>query len=389
MNEPGADAHPLTARGRGFLLGGALLGVLLLTLLYTRGFGLLAARPEPTPPPAFERHGSALLVPQGSPLRQRLLTAPAAAVPVTRRIVLPGIVESDPARTAPILAPLAGRVLELKVRLGDRVSAGQALAVIDSPDLAQAYDDHTRAAASFALNQRNLERQIGQAKIGAVSERDLEQARSDFTQAQAEYQRTAARLHAVGAGRSAGGSPDLIVRAPFAGSVTALSVATGNMLNDPTQPLMTLVQLQTVWVTAFAAERDLPFLAAGAEAWIRTDADPEHPLRGTVRTVSDVVEPDSRRTKVRITVANDDLRLKPNMFATISLAAPAQTEVVVPSSALLMNNDRTSVFVATAPWTFERRGVELDLQEGERVTIRSGIKVGEQVVVRGGILLND
>jgi multidrug efflux pump subunit AcrA (membrane-fusion protein) len=54
-----------------------------------------------------------------------------------------------------------------------------------------------------------------------------------------------------------------------------------------------------------------------------------------------------------------------------------------------MNNDRTSVFVATAPWTFERRTVEAQLEEGSTVTLGSGVKDGEQVVVKGGILLND
>jgi cobalt-zinc-cadmium efflux system membrane fusion protein len=54
-----------------------------------------------------------------------------------------------------------------------------------------------------------------------------------------------------------------------------------------------------------------------------------------------------------------------------------------------MNNDRTSVFVATAPWTFERRSVDPLLEEGPSVAIRSGVKPGEQIVVKGGILLND
>jgi membrane fusion protein, heavy metal efflux system len=55
----------------------------------------------------------------------------------------------------------------------------------------------------------------------------------------------------------------------------------------------------------------------------------------------------------------------------------------------LMNNDRTSVFIAVAPWTFERRAVDPELEEGTSVAIRSGVKAGEQVVVKGGILLND
>jgi len=54
-----------------------------------------------------------------------------------------------------------------------------------------------------------------------------------------------------------------------------------------------------------------------------------------------------------------------------------------------MNNDRTTVFVAVAPWTFERRSVDPQLEEGDSVAIRAGINPGDQVVVKGGILLND
>jgi cobalt-zinc-cadmium efflux system membrane fusion protein len=77
------------------------------------------------------------------------------------------------------------------------------------------------------------------------------------------------------------------------------------------------------------------------------------------------------------------------MFATVTLLGPQQSRVVLPTSALLMNNDRTSVFVATAPWTFERRAVEAQLEEGPSVAIASGLSPGEPVVVKGGILLND
>jgi len=105
--------------------------------------------------------------------------------------------------------------------------------------------------------------------------------------------------------------------------------------------------------------------------------------------VSDVIEADSRRNKIRIAFANSDYALKPNMFASVTLAGPQRSLVVLPSSALLMNNDRTSVFVATAPWTFERRTVDPQLDEGSSVAIRSGVAAGEQVIVKGGILLND
>jgi cobalt-zinc-cadmium efflux system membrane fusion protein len=77
------------------------------------------------------------------------------------------------------------------------------------------------------------------------------------------------------------------------------------------------------------------------------------------------------------------------MFATVTMLAAEQSRIVLPAAALLMNNDRTTVFVAVAPWTFERRTVDPELEQGDSVAIRSGINPGDQVVVKGGILLND
>jgi len=382
---------PAAGRGQLFLWGGIGLGLLLIVLLFTNGFGLLGrgAKAE-TEPSVMVRQGDKIVIPEGSPLRNRLTVQPVASEDVRVKLSLPGMVESDPARTAAVLTPLGGRVLELKVALGDRVAAGQALAIIDSPDLGQAYDDNDKAHDTLQLTEKNLERQEGQFKLGAASSRDLDQARSDHTQAVAEFTRTQARLKMLGVSVETGKESRLLtVRAPVGGSVTTLAIARGNMINDPTQPMMTIADLSTVWVTALAPEKDLALLATNQDAEVTLTAYPDRVLHGKVLFVADVVEPDSRRNKIRIAFPNADHSLKPNMFATVTLYGPQQSRVVVPTSALLMNNDRTSVFVATAPWTFQRRNVELQLEEGSSVAINSGLKAGEQVVVKGGILLND
>ena len=373
--------------GGGYLWAGIGVGIVVIGVLYASKAGLFGGKEAPPPPAAFQRQGDKIVIPADSPLRSRIAFAPAATRSIGGRLSVPGTVEADPSRTIPVLTPLSGRLAELKVGLGDRVTAGQVLAVIDSPDLAQAYDDDEKAADTLALTEKTLNRQKQQQQIGVASDHDLDQAKSDYSQALAEHERTQARLRDVGA--LAADHHRLVIRAPVAGSVTALSAANGAMINDATQPLMTLSDLSTIWVTALVPERNLGEVAKGQAAEVRLDAYPGKVLAGKVTFVSDVVEPDSRRDKVRVAFTNPDAVLKPNMFATVTLKGVEKTLVVLPTSALLMNNDRTTVFVQTGDWTFERRVIDLSLEEGTEVAIASGVKPGEQVVVKGGILLND
>jgi len=385
-----AHDHSATPRASAFLWGSIALGVLLVVGLLTHGFGLFGRATSQEQAPAVVRRGDKIFVPESSALRQRLTVMPAPTRLAGGRITAPGIVEADPARTVPVLPPGAGRVQSLKVALGDRVQRGQTLVLIDSPDLAQAYDDNDKAGSSARLAATNLKRSEEQFKIGATAQRDLDQARTDNDQAVAEYLRTRARLRAMGAPQDARGAARLLtVRAPTNGSVTALATAPGVTINDITQAIMSIADLSVVWVTALVAEKDLATLAPGQDAEVSVAAYPGRTLHGKVLFVPDVIEADSRRNKTRIAFGNPDYALKPNMFTTVTLHGPAVARVVLPSSALLMNNDRTTVFVATAPWTFERRTVEPLLEESAEVAISSGVQPGEQVVVRGGILLND
>ena len=383
--------HAPNAWGRGFLWGGVALGLALVAAFLTRGFGLLGTNTAGSSgPQLLVRKGEQIIIPASSPLRNRLTVTAAQAEEISPRLVIPASVESDPTRTAAVLTPLAGRVLEVKVALGDRVRRGQVLAVIDSPDLGQAQEDNEKAADTLQLTRKNLARQEEQFKLGTASTRELDQARSDDAQAAAELTRTRARLKILGAAANVNPHTTLLaIQAPVSGSITTLNIAAGNMLNDPTQPLMTVADLSTVWVTAMVPEKDLAVVARGQDAEVSLAAYPGKTLRGKVLFVSDVIESDSRRDKLRIAFTNPDVSLKPNMFATVTLFGPKQSHVVLPTSALLMNNDRTTVFVATAPWTFERRTVTAPLEEGSTVALESGVQPGEEVVTKGGILLND
>jgi membrane fusion protein, heavy metal efflux system len=153
--------------------------------------------------------------------------------------------------------------------------------------------------------------------------------------------------------------------------------------------MMTIANLDTVWVTANVPEKDVSFIFTGQTVKVTFASYPERAFNGKVLFISDVIEPDTRRNKVRIAFENADKALKPNMFANVTFVAPSVTRIMVLNSALLMTNDKTSVFVEVASWAFERRDVEIAYQEGAAAAIKSGLQPGERVVVKGAVRLND
>jgi membrane fusion protein, heavy metal efflux system len=338
---------------------------------------------------AIRRQGGAIVVPEGSPYRARLAVQPVETKTFPLSRIFPAAVEADVARTVNILAPLTGRVTSLKIQLGDDVTKGQGLAAIESGDLAQAISDAEKAKAQAQLTQGVLQRIQGLVKSGGVAVKELEQASSDYIQAKSELDRANYRLQVIDASAEVSGDHTLTVTAPVDGTITMLATAPGSIINDATQSLMTVANLERVFITANVPEKDLAFVARGEDARVSLRAFPGRIFRGTVDTVSKVLDADTRRSKVRVILDNRDGALKPNMFATVELLAPPEKKVVVPTSALLINNDTITVFVETAPWTFERRTVRTEAELADSVVVTSGLDESDKVVTRGGVLLND
>jgi RND family efflux transporter MFP subunit len=203
------------------------------------------------------------------------------------------------------------------------------------------------------LSKKALDRQMGLEKIGGGSIKDREQAQNDSAQAEAELQRAESRIRAMGIPADREEKSRLLsLKAPMAGSIIDLQVAPGAFLNDATAAIMTIANLDSIWVTANVPEKDISFVSSDQPVKVTFPAYPGWISEGKVLFISDVLEPDTRRTKVRIAFDNADKRLKPGMFANASFSAPMISRLVVPTPALLMSND---------PRHF-RRGGALDLR---------------------------
>jgi len=349
--------------------------------------GLVHAENQPMP--LMVRQGENIVIPANSAMRQRIKIAAVAQSDATHALDIPAQVEADPARTVNILAPVTGKIAELKVGLGDHVKKGQILLMIASGDFAQAASDQQKARDALQLAEKALARQRGVQQAGAGAQKDLEQFESTYQQALFEFNRADVRLKSFGEAGTDISGRRLTLLAPVSGSITELSVGIGQNVTDLTASMMTISNLDNVWVTANVPEDQLSSVHPGQAVKIALNAYPGQQLNGKVSFISDVLQPDTRRSLVRITLANRDGKLKPNMYATASFVLPQPSALSVPTSALLMNNDNTTVFVEVAPWTFARRKVETGYEENGSVRILHGLNAGERVIGIGGVLLND
>ncbi len=336
--------------------------------------------------PAFEQRGRDLIVPERSPLRERLLVAAVSPQRVRHELEVPATVEADPAKITKISPPLQGRVVKLMVHLGQAVQQGTPLYSFDSSDLAAVQSDYLKAKSAEALTQRSLRRQRDLSEHGIGAQKDLEQADADCDSARSELGRATARLQLLGMEPGEVGKP-LVVRAPITGRIIDLATAPGQYQNDPAAVLMVVADLSTVWVTAQVPEKDIQRVSVGDDARLQFSAYPGERFEGRVQFIGDVLALETRTVKVRIQLANEQHRLKPGMFARVILQGKESPELVVPASALLVRGDKSFLFVEKAPWTFERRPVELGEPLAMGVSVAHGLSAGERIVTANTILL--
>jgi cobalt-zinc-cadmium efflux system membrane fusion protein len=343
---------------------------------------------EPPESRTLLARGDTVQIPEGSPLRSGLVFDTVRSSMRSDVVLATAAVESDPAHTVRVFPPLAGRVLALHVALGDPVRVGQPLVTLDSPDFTSAQADYDHALVAFRQASNNLARERDLAQYGIAAQRDVEQAQTDYSQAQGDLRRAAAHLTLLGIDTATALKDQaLVIRSPIAGRVTDLSVGVGEFHNDPTVSVMTVADIDTVYLAANVPEKDVHAVRVGEQASAVLAAYPRDTVRGAVTMVSDLVDTATRMTTARVRVPNPGGRLKPGMYGSIAFATRPQPAVVVPATSLLQVGDSVYVFVETRPWTLERRPVIVGIVDSGSAVVRQGLTRGQRIVASQVVLL--
>jgi membrane fusion protein, heavy metal efflux system len=286
-------------------------------------------------------------------------------------------------RTIHVTSLGGGRVVDLKVKLGDSVTKGQTLLVISSPDLAGAMSDYQKARADEVLSRKALDRAQLLYDKGAIAAKDLETAQDAEDKAKVDVSTAEQHVRVMGADPAHPGAL-IDLRAPVAGTIVEQNVAgfEGVKSLDNTPNLFTIADLSQVWVVCDVFENDLGDVHLGDAAEIRLNAFEDRRFSGTVADISRVLDPTTRSAKVRIVLANPDGALRPGMFAVAKFRSRKVTNrVVVPATAIMRLHDRDWVFRKEGGNSFRRVVVQADGLAPDGVQeIREGVKPGDEVV---------
>jgi Cu(I)/Ag(I) efflux system membrane fusion protein len=300
-----------------------------------------------------------------SPERLQMLavaTEPAQMRTLTRTVRASAVVQPSERKLYEVAPRFSGWVKKLHVNAtGERVTRGEPLLTVYSPDLESAVREYQLAVQSGLPDvARSTRRRL---ENWEISERDLKQLQ--------------------------GGEANLVLRSPINGVVLAKPATDGARFAAGTV-LFKLADLSTVWVDAQVAEQDQGALRLGQAAAVALDAYPGETFRGKVSFIAPVLDPQTRTVEVRVELANPRGRLRPGMFATVDLAsAVAQAPVLsIPGSAVIETGTRQVALVQVAPGRFAPRDVRLGQHAGDYVQVLSGLGEGERVVTRANFLLD-
>ena len=318
----------------------------------------------------------------------------------TDEVDAPGKIEANPNRLSHVVLPLPGRIAQVLVKIGDPVTRGQTVMLVESPDgdaavatLAQAEGSVNIAnsavskAEADAVRARDLFRSsaIPQKEVLAA-ESALSQARAALDSAKAVREEAENRVALLGL-KPAQYGQKLAIKAPISGKVLDLNVAVNEYRSDTSASLMTIADLSDVWVSSDVPETSIRLVKPGESVGLELAAYPGEIFRARVLNLADTVDPVTHTVKVHAELPNPGGRLRPEMFGRIRHVNSVRPMPMVPLAALTQDEGRTYVYRVRAKGEFVPVFVEQGMRKGDKVSITGGIHPGDTIVTDGVMLL--
>jgi cobalt-zinc-cadmium efflux system membrane fusion protein len=338
-----------------------------------------------------------LTIDPSSEAARHIRLEPAQRISTRGKIAATANVDPDANTIAQITTRIPARVVKLIVPPGQTVKPGEPLAILSSVELGEAKTQYLKSRSLEAIASQNLKREedLYARQISAL--KDVLAARGAHDSALAEYQAArekltllipASDLAHLSWSSNAHPLSEFPLVSPIAGTLVRRDVVLGESVSSD-RPLMTVINLDQVWVNTNIYESDLAAVKVGDKAIVRVMAYPNSSFEGHLSFIGDEVDRKTRTVLARVEVPNPNHLLKPGMFAhtVIEGSGGSHEVIVVPQSAVFDYEDKKIVFISAGTNRFVVRFVEAVGESENGIEIGSGVKPGDQVVSHGGLAL--
>lgn len=280
-----------------------------------------------------------------------------------------GTLEGD--KQANIVSQLAERIVDIPVKVGDNVRAGQVIVKLDKGGLTSQY---YQAQSNLQNVQKSLERTKSLFESGAIARQALDQAQTAFDIAKANFN----------AARNA-----VEITTPISGVVTSVKLNIGDF-TSPGTPIVTVATISQLKLIMSVGEGDIPYVAAGKNVKIYSELNPDITAKGKITEISKSADLSTRTFQIKATFSNaKNAWFKPGMFAKADLDLSTQKAVnVIPREAVVYAEKGPQVFVISEGKAYSRN-VKLGLQNDKYIEVVDGLKPGEAVARVGMNNLKD
>jgi len=284
------------------------------------------------------------------------------------------------------------KALQVTADVGSRVKKGELLVKLDTTDLeislSQAVNGlqnsrltHNQAILNYNNAKSNYERMKALYEEGAISKQQLEQAELSYNLAKDSMNQPI-----VGSAQNQVDSirnqiANATITSPIDGEIALRNIDPGEMAS-PSQPVMTVVNIDKVYIEGTVAESDIALVKEGQEVAVRVDAAGSM-FTGVVKTLSPVANQMTKGYPIKVEIENEDHKLKPGMFAEIQLVTRSREDTLVIQKEALVTRGSDKALYIVKNNVVEERKVKTGIEEGDLVEITDGLKEGEKFVIEG------
>ncbi|GAC1537246.1 MAG: efflux RND transporter periplasmic adaptor subunit [Sediminibacterium sp.] len=300
-------------------------------------------------------------------------------------ITLTGSVDFNQDHQANIYPLVSGNIQDVKVQLGDHVSAGQVLAVVKSSEMAGYSSSLINAEANIRVTKKNLDAQKDLFTSGLASQLDVTAAQSNYDQAvaQLEYIKRVLKIN----GNNTQG--DYIIKAPISGFIVQKNINNNTSIRaDNGANLFTISDLKDVWVQANVYESNIGKVHLGDPVEITTVAYPGKVFKGKIDKVLNVLDPANKVMKVRIVLANADYALKPQMFTRVVVTSQQNNQsICISSKGLIFDHSQYFVLKYDGKKSAVITPIQVLSSLGDKTYLSGGVNEGDRIIASQAILI--